>query len=315
MTELIWEGKCDEKGRKVAPPRISLPFQTVETVNESAADRDRMQDLFASGRETEWRNRLIWGDKKYVLPSLLAEFAGKVDLVYIDPPFNTGGDFSFMATVPDNPDEDDDPTVSFVKEPSVIEQKAYRDTWGRGLDSYVQWLSETVLLLRDLLSDNGCLYLHLDYHVAHYAKAVCDEIFGADRFRNEIIWKRTSARSDATTLNHIHDVIFFYTKSDEFTWHQQHTSHSEAYEASKYSHVDQDGRRYRLDNITSPNPRPNMTYVWKGHAPPEKGWRYEKATMQRLHDEGRIWYPSDKSKRPQLKRYLDESAGRILDSV
>jgi hypothetical protein len=84
----------------VAPPRIALPLQTVETVNESAADRDRMQDLFASGRPTEWRNRLIWGDKKYVLPSLVEELSGKVDLIYIDPPFPTGGDFSFTASVP-----------------------------------------------------------------------------------------------------------------------------------------------------------------------------------------------------------------------
>src|SRR6266571_8959020 len=139
MTELIWEGKYDPQGRKVAPPRIALPFQTVETVNESAADRDRNQDLFATGRPTDWRNRLIWGDKKYVLPSLLEEFAGKVNLIYIDPPFSTGGDFSFSASVPDDPDEDGDASgVTFVKQPSVIEQKAYRDTWGTGIDSYAR---------------------------------------------------------------------------------------------------------------------------------------------------------------------------------
>jgi 16S rRNA G966 N2-methylase RsmD len=121
MTELIWEGKYDEQGRKVAPPRIALPFQTVETVNESAADRDRMQDLFASGRPTEWRNRLIWGDKKYVLPSsLLDDFAGKVNLIYIDPPFHTGADFSCTTTIPDS-------EATIDKEPSVIEMKAYRD--------------------------------------------------------------------------------------------------------------------------------------------------------------------------------------------
>ena len=97
MTELIWDGKYDDKGRKVAPPRIALPFQTVETVNESAANRDRNQDLFASGRPTHWRNQLIWGDKKYLLPSLLEEFAGKVDLVHIDPPFDTGANFSYIA--------------------------------------------------------------------------------------------------------------------------------------------------------------------------------------------------------------------------
>src|ERR1044072_2104885 len=143
MTELIWEGKYDDKGRKVAPPRIALPFQTVETVNESAADRDRNQDLFASGRPTDWRNRLIWGDKKYVLPSLLEEFAGKVDLIYIDPPFGTGGDFSSTATVPPVANGSDDEPLSFAKEPSVLEQKAYRATWGRGLEGYLKWFSDT----------------------------------------------------------------------------------------------------------------------------------------------------------------------------
>ena len=90
MTELIWEGKYDKDGKKVAPVRIALPFQTIETVNESAQQRQKTLDMFASGKPTEWRNRLIWGDKKYVLPSLLTEFAGKVDLIYIDPPFDTG---------------------------------------------------------------------------------------------------------------------------------------------------------------------------------------------------------------------------------
>src|SRR5579859_6291981 len=114
MTELIWDGKYKD-GKKVAPVRVALPFQTVETVNESAQQRQRTLDLFSSGRDPEWRNRLIWGDKKYVLPSLLPEFAGKVDLVYIDPPFATGADFSFQAEVGDE---------TFEKEQSIIEEKA-----------------------------------------------------------------------------------------------------------------------------------------------------------------------------------------------
>ena len=134
--ELIWEGKYDANGSRVAPLRVALPFQTVETVNESAQERQR-GFMFGPGfREEEWRNRLIWGDKKYVLPSLLAEFAGKVNLIYIDPPFDTGADFSFTATVPEY-DESETDAFSFTKEPSIIEHKAYRDTWGRGLDSYL----------------------------------------------------------------------------------------------------------------------------------------------------------------------------------
>src|SRR5438552_19166200 len=132
MTELIWDGKYKD-GKKQGPVRIALPFQTIETVNESAQDRQRTLDLFAKGKETGWRNRLIWGDKKYVLPSLLPECSGTVNLVYIDPPFDTGADFSYTAQIPDDPDSEDGQSASFVKEPSVIEQKAYRDTWGRGL--------------------------------------------------------------------------------------------------------------------------------------------------------------------------------------
>jgi len=135
-TELIWDGKYDKDGKRVAPLRVALPFQTVETVNESV--QERQKNLLFESREEyggESRNRLIWGDKKYVLPSLLPEFAGKVNLIYIDPPFDTGADFSFTATVPDHPDTLEDDSFTFVKEPSIIEQKAYRDTWGRGLDS------------------------------------------------------------------------------------------------------------------------------------------------------------------------------------
>src|SRR6266851_5827095 len=99
MTELTWDGKYKD-GKKQGPVRIALPFQTIETVNESVQDRQRSLELFSTGREAEWRNRLIWGDKKYVLSSLLPEFAGQVNLIYIDPPFDTGTDFSFIASVP-----------------------------------------------------------------------------------------------------------------------------------------------------------------------------------------------------------------------
>jgi DNA modification methylase len=215
MTELTWEGKYKD-GKKVAPVRIALPFQTIETINESAADRQkRLTSLFNQKQEAgDWRNRLIWGDKKYVLPSLLPEFAGKVNLIYIDPPFNVGSDFSFTATIGDNPETEDDESTSFVKQPSVIEQKAYRDTWGKGLDSYMQWFYETVVLLRELLADDGSIYVHLDWHVGHYAKVILDEVFGYDNFRNEIIWHYPGReRASENKFQSKHDVIFFYAKS------------------------------------------------------------------------------------------------------
>jgi adenine-specific DNA-methyltransferase len=154
--ELIWEGKYDAAGRRVAPLRVALPFQTVETVNESAQDRQKGFQFGSGFREEAWRNRLIWGDKKYVLPSLLSEFAGKVNLIYIDPPFDTGADFSFTATVPDS-QNGDDASFTFTKEPSILEQKAYRDTWGQGLESYLQWFYETTILLHELLHEKGSL--------------------------------------------------------------------------------------------------------------------------------------------------------------
>lgn len=141
MAELIWDGKYDADNRKVAPTKIALPFQTIETVNESSADRERTRSLFAESRSTPWRNRLIWGDKKYVLPSLLPELAGQVNLIYIDPPFDTGADFSFSAQVPDDPETPGDQSQNFVKAPSVLEQKAYRDIWGGAsthLDAYLK---------------------------------------------------------------------------------------------------------------------------------------------------------------------------------
>ena len=161
MTELTWDGKYKD-GKKVGPVRIQLPFQTVETVNETAQERQMMLDLFTSGQPTEWRNRLVWGDKKYVLPSLLPEFAGKINLIYIDPPFATGDTFSLTSTVPESND-------TFTKEPSMVEQKAYRVTWGRGLVSYMHWFYDTVILLRELLGENVSIYVHVDCYVGHFA--------------------------------------------------------------------------------------------------------------------------------------------------
>lgn len=209
MTELIWEGKYDKDNRKSAPVRIALPFQTIETVNESTADRERTRELFAQGQKTDWRNRLIWGDKKYVLPSLLAEFAGKVDLIYIDPPFDTGADFSFTTKIPES-------DRKFTKEPSIIEQKAYRDTWGRGLDGYLKWFYDTISLLRDLLSETGSIYVHLDWHAGHYAKIILDEVFGRENFRNEIVWSYNWASTVKRTFSNKHDILLWYSKTDKF---------------------------------------------------------------------------------------------------
>ena len=256
MTELIWDGKYKD-GKKQGPVRVALPFQTVETVNESAQDRQRTLELFAAGRETEWRNRLIWGDKKYVLPSLLPEFAGKVNLIYIDPPFDTGADFSFTATIPDHPDTPEDETAFFTKQPSLIEQKAYRDTWGRGSEGYLQWFYETAILLRELLADDGLIFVHLGSNISHRAKLVLDEVFGPDRYVNEIIWRRQTAHSDvaqgAKHLGRLHEAVFLYTKGDSYDWQMQYTAYDKEYADAFYKYVEPEtGRRYQLSDVTAP---------------------------------------------------------------
>jgi len=269
MTELTWEGKYQD-GKRVAPVRIPLPFQTIETINES---KEQRATLFAHKGEPEWRNRLIWGDKKYVLPSLLPEFAGKVNLIYIDPPFDTGANFSFTATIADNPETDDDETTEFVKEPSIIEQKAYRDTWGKGLDSYLQWFYETAVLLRELLAENGSIYVHLDWHVVHYAKAILDEVFGYSNFINEIVWKRTTAHGDAKQgarrYDIVHDTILFYTKADTFTWNTQYIPFSDEQIEQQYNKLDENGRRYRLVTPTAKKPGGDTRYDFHGVLPPK----------------------------------------------
>jgi adenine-specific DNA-methyltransferase len=305
LTELIWDGKYKD-AKKPGPVRIELPFQTVETVNETAQERQLTLDRLFSGQETEWRNRLIWGDKKYVLPSLLPEFVGKVNLIYIDPPFATGDDFSFSTEIPESDDD-------FIKRPSIVEQKAYRDTWSKGLESYLQWFYETVILLRELLSEEGSIYVHLDWHVGHYAKALLDEVFGQDNFLNEVIWVRSAPRSNVKRgLPAGHDTIFIYTRSAASVWNRPLSSLSDEYTKSHYSNVEPGtGRLYRLDNMISPNPdRPNLKYEWNGVT---RVWRVTKENMQRLHDAGRIVYTSQGV--AAYKRYLDESQGTPLTTV
>ena len=223
MPELIWEGKYDDNGQIVGPPRVSLPFQTVETVNQSAQERQMALGAAQTGPNSEWRNRLIWGDKKYVLPSLLDEFAGQVDLIYIDPPFATGADFSFDTQL--HPaDGDGRSSLGIDYEPNLIEQIAYRDTWGGGLDTYLKWMHETLTLLRELLAESGSIYVHCDPTAGHYIKAVMDAVFGNDNFRNEIVWRigwvsGYKTQKDGWIRNH--DIILYYTQGENFTFNKE----------------------------------------------------------------------------------------------
>jgi DNA modification methylase len=315
VTELIWDGKYRD-GKKQGPVRIALPFQTIETVNESAQDRQRTLELFTTGRETEWRNRLIWGDKKYVLPSLLTEFAGQVNLIYIDPPFDTGADFSYRATVPD-PDNGNNDDVSFVKEPSIIEQKAYRDTWGRGLDSYLQWFYETTLLLRELLAPEGSLYVHIEPDIGNYVRPILDEVFGDLELRTEIAWKRTSSHGNVSrSFGEIWESIYYYTKSpEEWVWNQQYVPFDPEYLESHFTGRDPDGRRWTTSDLRNPGYRPNLVYDYKGYKPHRNGWAISREKMEELDRQGRLYFPKDKAGRIRVKRYLDESPGHFAQNI
>ena len=302
---LEWDGKTAEV------PRLHLPLQVVETVNAPRADRGTLFEGGSSDAADGWRNMLIWGDNLHALASLADRYAGQVDLIYIDPPFDSRQDYKVRIAVgDDNAAADQD----LAKISSVIEEKAYRDTWGKNYESYAQMLYSRLILLRELLSDRGSLFLHLAPNVSHMARVMLDELFPG-QFRAEIIWKRTTAHADTQDFGTIHDSILCFSRSETHIWNPQFVPHDASYIESHYKNVDENGRRYRLDNLTSPNPRPNMTYVWRGHEPPAYGWRYSKETMQRLHDGGRIWYPKDKSKRPQYKRYLDEMPGTPIGDV
>ena len=184
-TELVWPGKYNEDGTRKEVPRVNLPFQVIETVNESRATREAQQNkpmsLFEvyQGKEGDtfeegWKNKLIWGDNLLVMNSLLEKFAGKIDLIYIDPPFATGADFSFTAPIGES--------QKITKEQSIIEEKAYRDTWGRGRSSWFEMIFDRLRLMKELLSQKGTIYIHLDWYVGHHTRPLLDEIFGEENW-------------------------------------------------------------------------------------------------------------------------------------
>lgn len=233
------------------------------------------------------------GDNLNVLPKYVPdEF---VDLVYIDPPFNTGRTYE----------------VFWGEEQ---ERRAYEDRYGDPRQ-YVAWMEPRLRHLYRVLKPTGSFYLHCDPTASHYLKMLLDDIFGFRQFRNEIVWKRIKAHSDARRWSPVHDVLLYYGKSSRVTWNPPRLRHEDEYLRVKYRYQNPDGRRYRLDNMTSPNPRPNMMYEWKGYPSPPKGWRFKRETMEKLDAEGRIWYPKDKTQRPQIKRYLDEMPGTPMGTV
>jgi len=251
-TELVWPGKYDENGKRREVPRVDLPFQVIERVNESRASREAAKERRATlfdlwegdaGEtfEAGWRNKLIWGDNLLVARSLLEQLAGSVDLVYIDPPFAVGADFSLEVAVGDEGE-------GVLKEQSLLEERAYRDTWGSGLQSYLEMMRDRLLLIHDLLSDKGAIYVHCDHRVNSHLRLLLDEIFGAERFQREIIWVMSAASGyKGMVKNYVrgHETILYYSKTASPIFNKSYLPYSEE-QLARFSSVDEDGRRYKV---------------------------------------------------------------------
>lgn len=181
-------------------------------------------------------NKLFWGDNLQVLSHLLKEYRGKVDLIYIDPPFDSKADYVKKIKLRG--------VLIEGKSQSVLEEKQYTDIWEN--DEYLQFLYERLQIMKELLSEKGSLYLHCDWHRASHIKLVLDEIFGVENFRNEIIWAYQGSGQSETQLKRKHDNIFFYSKSklNTFNWEDISIELSERQKV-KFSEKDEDGRRYK----------------------------------------------------------------------
>lgn len=208
-TELVWEGKYDEYGnrREVDAAGLAMPLQRIETVDEPRARMEAQGGLFdtKNAHLDDFRNLLIWGDNKLVMASLLKNFRGKLDLVYIDPPFDVGADFTMSIAIGEEKE-----TVE--KDQSILEMVAYRDTWGRGTDSYLQMLYERLSLISELLRDGGVLWIHLDYRVVALVRLLLDDVFGMHAFRNEVIWYYSGGGAPKDRFAFKHDNILCYEK-------------------------------------------------------------------------------------------------------
>lgn len=210
-TELIWEGKYDEYGnrRELEVAELSMPMQRIETIDQprsEAAASDQLE-LYeqTNKRLDDFRNKLIWGDNKPVIASLLRDFKGQFDLIYIDPPFDVGADFTMEVPV-----GEENELIS--KDQSALEMVAYRDIWGRGTDSYLHMMAERIALSKDLLKETGSIFVHCDWRVTSYLRDILDEVFDQN-LRNEIIWCYTGPGSPhMKQYNRKHDTVLWFSK-------------------------------------------------------------------------------------------------------
>ncbi|MGP8270201.1 MAG: DNA methyltransferase [Terracidiphilus sp.] len=287
---------------------------------------------------TTVKNHLYYGDNLEVLERYVKDES--VDLVYLDPPFNSRQDYNVLFAEKDGSQ-------------SSSQIRAFEDTWEWNIDArrayeqiveqggrvadalrafktflfnsdmmaYLAMMAPRLVELRRVLKETGSIYLHCDPSASHYLKILMDAVFGPQFFKNEIIWRRTNVHNDSKTWSRVSDTLLFFTKGRTFTWNKPIAPHSEEHITSKYANMDDNGRHYTLSDMTSPAPRPNMMYEWKGFKYPPNGWRYSMETMESLEAEGRVWYPRtkkgglDTTKRPRLIRYLDEMPGTVMGNI
>lgn len=278
-------------------------------------------------------NVLYCGDNLRVLREEIRPES--VDLVYLDPPFNSQEDYGVIYREADG-------------SKAAAQVSVFEDTWtwnemsalahyqtvtaggpvGQALQAFRALLDEGNMLaylsmmaprlaeLRNVFKPTGSLYLHCDDTASHYLKLLLDAVFGPRGFRAQIIWKRTTSHNDARrTFGDVVDTIFYYVKSDAAPFWPQYGAYSAHYLASKYRYVDDDGRRYRLSDLRSPHPRPNLTYDYKGFKPHPNGWAVSREKMKALDEAGRLEFPRKPEGRIQLRRYLDERKGMPIHNV
>jgi DNA modification methylase len=291
--ELVWNGKTNEVTNAV------LPFQVIEQVDEPRAEIDTklqmsMFDVDERGRQLKgWQNKLIWGDNKLILSSLKngplreeIEKQGGIKLIYIDPPFDVGADFSMDIEIGEE---------TFTKNANILEEIAFRDTWGKGTDSFISMIYERLILMRDLLSEDGSIYVHCDWHVGFYIKYALDEVFGKNNFCNQIVWKRSTsigAKSKSKMMARNSDYIFFYAKNySKILYNQTYKPYTQDYVETYFKHTDENGRKYRLQSLGD----------------------YTEESRQKFRDMGRIY--KSKNGKEALFQYLDESKGVVLDDI
>ena len=241
--ELVWDGKTN------AVTDVQLPFQVIEQVDEPRSEKAMKSqgDLFdlGSGRQLKgWSNKLIWGDNKFVLSSLRSgplrdeiEKNGGIKLVYIDPPFDVGADFKIDIEIG---------SETFQKSPNVLEELAYRDTWGRGTDSFCQMMFERFQLIKSVMAKDGIIYVHCDWRASHIFRSILDEVFSKENFINEISWSYFGfKRSTSKKFPQKHDNIISYSVGDNYSWNTQYKPHKPEY--LKRWKTDSTGRLYRDD--------------------------------------------------------------------